>query len=333
MLAGFRLSLALLAGATLILGCPEKPGHATIDFRHRSPNPTQGKPVATFGGDSIGEGELKQRFSEMSPFGRARYQTMEQKKEYLDGLVRFELLAAEAVRRGLANESEVVETTKKVLVQQLLKKELDENAPAIAERDVLAYYEQRKGDYVKPAMTRLSVISFLPANKAKAESLLKDALKLAPLDYAGFGKLARENSEDPRTKALDGDTRYLSDEDLSAQFGANIIAAQAELKQVGEVLPRLVENEKGAHIIKLQGRQIALNLTVEQAKSSITSVLQNERREARFQKLLEALKQQANYRVEDAVLATIEVDPKAPTAPSKGPTPGFIAAPAVRADK
>lgn len=333
MLAGFRFSLVFVVGATLLLGCPEKPGHVTIDFRHRSPAASAGKPVAQFGADNIGDAELKQRFAEMSPFGRARYQTMEQKKEYLDGLVRFELLAAEAVRRGLANDSEVVETTKKVLVQQLLKKELDENAPPIADRDVLTYYEQRKSDYVKPAMTRLSVISFAPANKAKAESVLKDVLKLAPLDYAGFGKLARENSEDARTKALDGDTRYLSDEDLSAQFGANIIAAQAELKQVGEVLPRLVENEKGSHIIKLQGRQIALNLTVEQAKSSITSVLQNERREARFQKLLDDLKQKANYRVDDAALAAVEVDPKAPTAASKGPTPGFIAAPAVRTDK
>lgn len=324
--------LALTLLFTLSTACTEKPGHTSVDFRHRS-GTTGGKPVATFAGDSITDAELKQRFAQMSPFGRARYQTMEQKKEYVDGLARFELLAAEAVRRGLANDSEVVETTKKVMVQQLLKKELDENAPPVADADIIAYYEQRKGDYVKPAMTRLSLITLSPSRRLEAEALLKQALALPPLDYAGFGKLAREHSEDPRTKVLDGDTRYLSDEEMTAQFGAAVVTAQAQLKQVGEVVPKLVETEKGLHIVKLQGRQIALNLTVEQAKSSIAAVLTNERREARFQKLLDDLKQKANYRIDDAALAAVEVDPKAPTVPSSGPTPGFIAAPAAKVER
>lgn len=325
---------SLLCAALLALfsGCPEKAGHVSVDFRHRSPA-QGGKPVASFGSETITDAELKQRFAEMSPFGRARFQSMDQKKEYVDGLVRFELLAAEAARRGLANDSEVVETTKKVMVQQLLKKELDENAPPIADRDVLSYYEQRQGDYVKPVMTRLSLITFTVEHRAKAEKLLQEVLKLPPLDYATFGKWARENSEDPRTQALDGDTRYLPDEALTQQFGAGVVEAQAGLKQVGDVLPKLLENEKGLHIIKLQGRQAALNLTVEQAKSSITSVLQNERREARFQKLLQALRQKANYRVDESALGAIEVDTQSATVPAKGPLPGFIAAPTTRVEK
>ncbi len=323
---------AALSLLVLFSSCSEKAGHVSVDFRHRSPA-EGGKPVASFGNEAITDTELKQRFAEMSPFGRARFGSMDQKKEYVDGLARFELLAAEAVRRGLANDPEVVETTKKVMVQQLLKKELDENAPPISDRDVLAYYEQRKGDYVKPAMTRLSLITFTPAHKAKAEKLLQDVLKLPALDYATFGKWARENSEDARTQALDGDTRYLSDEELTKQFGTGVVEAQAELKQVGDVLPKLLENEKGLHIIKLQGRQVALNLTVEQAKSSITNVLKNERREARFQKLLENLRQKANYRVDESALTAIEVDTKAPTVPAKGPLPGFIAAPATKVEK
>src|SRR4051812_38297106 len=91
-------------------------GKTELNFRHNKTG--EGTKVATFAKDSVTAEELKQRFSELSPYARARYQTPEQKKEYVDGLVRFELLAAEAMKRGLANDPDVVETAKKVMVQK-----------------------------------------------------------------------------------------------------------------------------------------------------------------------------------------------------------------------
>src|SRR4051812_33366169 len=88
-------------------------GKGTVDFRH---NKGGGTPVATFGKDSITAEELKQRFMELSPIARTQYQTVERRKEYVEGLARFELLAQEALRRGLQQDPEVVETAKKVMV-------------------------------------------------------------------------------------------------------------------------------------------------------------------------------------------------------------------------
>jgi peptidyl-prolyl cis-trans isomerase C len=310
--------------ALLALSCSEPPGTARVDFRRR---PEAGKAVATFTNGNISDKELEQRFGEMSPFARARYQTVEQKKEYLEGLMRFELLAQEAVRRGLTQDKEVIENFKKELVRKLLRQELEEKPIQVSATDVAAYYEKHKSDYVKPAMTRLIHIFTTKEHKEKAERLLKEAQALAPMDYAAFARLAKENSEEPRTQPIEGDLRFLSDEDLGSQYGAELVPAAKELTQVGQVLPRLVETEKGFHVIKLQGRQVALNLSLEQVKPSIEGILSNEAKQARYRDLLEGLKKSGGVTIDQGALANVPVDPKAPTRDAKGVVPGFIPPP------
>src|SRR5262249_39649007 len=121
----FNASLTALCvcSLTYLAGCKRDQGD-TLNFKHNKDG--KGTAVATFDGDSITVEELKQRFAEMSPFLRSRYATLEQRKDYVDGLARFELLAQEAHRRGLQNDPEVVETAKKVMVQKLIQKEFDE---------------------------------------------------------------------------------------------------------------------------------------------------------------------------------------------------------------
>lgn len=332
---------ALVLSFLLAAGCGKKPGREEVDFRHNR-GAKAGTPVATFGGDSITLEELDQRFAEMSPYARARYQTLEQKKEYLDGLVRFELFAAEALRRGLANDPEVVETAKKVMVQQLLKKELDEKPTPISDEAIAAYYEKRKSDYVKPEMVRLAHV-FLQgpkedpaareAAKKKADEVLAKARGLQPLDYQGFGQLVREHSEEPKTKPLDGDLRFLSVEELTAQYGAAVAEAAAKLTQVGAVHDSVVETDQGFHILKLQGRQASLNLSLEQVKPQIQNILVHEKKMENYQALLDSLKKSGRLEVDEEALGKVKVDPKAPAADTKGPTPGTLPAPAPGAQR
>ena len=304
------------------------PGVAKMDFRRTPPvGVTGGTWVAKFGGQSLTDAELAQRFGEMNPYARARFQTVEQRRDYVDGVVRFELLAQEAVRRGLQNDPEVIEAARRVMVQQLLKKELEEGTGGVTDAQVAAWYESHKSDYVKPAMTRLAHIAFDKANRAKAEAVLEQARALQPLDAAAFGKLARENDEDPRTKELEGDLRFLSDEELTTQYGPELPAAAAKLVKVGDLADGLVETAKALHVVKLQGRQLALNLSLEQAKPSIQQLLSNESKQERFRALVDRLKKDAKLEVNDSALASMVVDPKAPALPATSPAPGFIPAP------
>ncbi|MCU0695758.1 MAG: peptidyl-prolyl cis-trans isomerase [Myxococcaceae bacterium] len=317
-----------LVAFLVLAGCKQAGTGTSVDFSRVPPAGTaQGPVAASFGNDRITVAELDQRFAEMNPYARARYQTLEQRRDYVEGLARFELLAQEAVRRGLHNDPDVVEAAKRVMVQELLKQELDEKTQAISESQVKQYYDAHRDDYVKPAMTRLSHIAFSKEHRAQAEAVLAQAKALAPMDYAAFGKLAREHSEDPSTKALDGDLRFLSDDELSAKLGPELTGSAASLERVGDVAPALVETAKALHVVKLQGRQQALNLSLEQASASIKQLLLNETRQARYRALLEKLKADARYEVSDEALSKVVVDPKAPTAEAKGPQPGFVPAP------
>lgn len=312
----------------LALFACDTPGVAKVDFR-RTPPPgvTGGEWVAKFSGQRVTDAELARRFAEMNPYARARFQTVEQRRDYVDGLVRFELLAQEAVRRNLHNDPEVVEAARRVMVQQLLKQELEQGAGTVSDAQVAAYYQAHTSDYVKPAMTRLSHIAFKKDDRAKAEAVFTQVQLLPPLDAAGFGKLAREHSQDERTRELEGDLRFLSDEELSAQYGPELAAAAKALQKVGDVAPALVETKDALHVVKLQGRQLALNLTVEQARPSIQQLLANETKQERFRALMDRLKKDARLEVNDEALARMVVDPKAPAVPATAPSPGFIPAP------
>ena len=309
----------------LWLGCSSEPGLTKVDYRRVKPPVASGGPeVARFGADSVTEPELARRFAEMNPYARARFQTPEARREYLDGLVRFELLSQEAIRQGLASDPEVVESAKRVMVQLLLKRELDERAEPITAEQVSAYYQAHRADYVKPAMSRLMHISFSKEHRAEAERTLQEVRKLDPNDFAAFGKLARERSEEPRTQPLDGDLRFLSDEELAAQYGQPLATASASLIRPGEVLPVLVETERALHIVKLQARQLALNLSAEQAAPSIQQVLLATRKQERFGALVKRLKRQSQLEVNEAALAAMKLDVKAPAVESKGPQPGYL---------
>ena len=92
------LAAALLVAAT---GC-----------KKASIKPTQDKGdlsqvVAQVGDEVITVGDVQERINKQSPFIRARYTTLDKKKEFLDNLVRFEVMAGEAQKRGYDKDPEV----------------------------------------------------------------------------------------------------------------------------------------------------------------------------------------------------------------------------------
>src|SRR5207253_11215668 len=111
-----------------------------------------GPVVAHVGDEVITADEFKHRIDEQSPFLRSRYSTMERKKELLEALVRNELLAQEAQREGLDKSPAVREATKRAMIQELIKKQLDEKLTGadLPESDLRAFYDQNINDFVKP---------------------------------------------------------------------------------------------------------------------------------------------------------------------------------------
>src|SRR4051794_16722362 len=131
-------------------------------------NEKSGPVVAEVGSETITAGEVRQRLNETSPFLRARYSTLDRKKEFLDNMVRNELLAQEAVRQGFDKSPAVREQMKRAMIQELIKHQLDSKLSGsdIPDDELKKFYEAHIEDFMKPERARVFHI-FLPAKDAK----------------------------------------------------------------------------------------------------------------------------------------------------------------------
>jgi peptidyl-prolyl cis-trans isomerase C len=142
-----------------------------------------GPVVAEVGDEKITADDVKQRFNETSPFLRARYNTLERKKEFLENMVRNELLAQEAIRQGYDKSPAVREQMKRAMIQELIRHQLDSRLTGtdIPDEELKKFYDAHIDDFVKPERARVFHI-FLPAKDSReraaahkaAAGLLKD---------------------------------------------------------------------------------------------------------------------------------------------------------------
>lgn len=307
-----RFSLLLLGalGSTLVGGCdkpaPEGPA-------------VPGEVVARVGTRPITADDFKARLSEQSPYVQARYTTLERKKEFLDGLVRFEVMAQEAERRGLDKDPEVKATLRKVMVQRLLKDQYDEAtaAKSVPVEDSKKYYEQHLDEYVKPERVRASHV-FLSApngspDRARVE---KEAVKVlvevrgreaGPVKTA-FAALAQTRSDDATTKTSAGDLGFRTQEELTQLWGAKLAEAAFTLKAVDE-LAGPVATEKGFHLLKLMGRQVGLNQPFESVRPRIEARLATERRTKAMDTFVAELRAKTPVTVDEQALGKVDVKP------------------------
>ncbi|WP_224364873.1 peptidylprolyl isomerase [Hyalangium versicolor] len=320
----------------LLAGC-DKPGKdsGTKPASGSSESAAKGTPVVTFDGGAVTIEQLQGYIAQMNPAARTRIESLDQRREYAQGLARFELFVTEARKRGLENDPEVQEAMKRAMVQQLLFKEFDEKAPPIPPEELSSYYESHKAEFVQPARARYSHL-LVPAPKGSpdraakkklAQALREKASKLQSLDFDSFDALITEASGNPAAKPAEADTHLVSPEELKARLGEPVAAAASALKQPGDLSP-VVESDSGFHLIKLTDLRPAKNQPLDAVSSMLKARMARERRDARVAKFTEELQERAHFKTDEAALQKLQVDLQAPQAASSGPVPGFLPTPA-----
>ena len=279
------------------------------------------------GDTTITVGEFAQRLAEQSPYLRARYNSPERRREFLENMVRFELLAQEAQRRGLDADPEVRRTRDQVMIQQMMKSEFEDRIRLsdISDAETSSYYEAHRDEFVKPEQVRASDIRM--ANRAAAQRVLAQ-IQAAPSDVGLFRQLAEANNEDPETRDRFGDLRFFSRTgepgDAHESVPREVNEAAFALTQIGSVAPHLVRVGDAYHIVKLTGRRAALNRSLEEVRRPIQNRLWREKREHAIQEFLTRLRTEGHVNENAAALASVHIDiPDAEAAPAvQVPTPG-----------
>jgi len=282
-----------------------------------------GPVVAHVGDEVITADEFKRRMDEQSPFLRARYNTVERKKELLEALVRNELLAQEAQREGLDKAPAVRDAFKRAMVQELIRKQLDEKSPGadISDADLNAFYRAHVDDYAKEKAQA----------KARGVALMKDIqAREKKGEPNAFQATAMKESKDPLSAPMGGDLRFLSKDELAKSHGAELANAAFDLKNPGDMAGP-IETPNGIEVVKLQVKTVALNRSFEESKEAIRGRMARERRSKQYDEFIKKLRDEGKVAIDEVELAKVTPTEAAPlAAPVASPTP---AAPAPAAAK
>ena len=312
---GLFLSLAVLAsfGAS---ACQKKPSDkqqasATNTAAGGPSAPPQSAeelktPLAKIDDVVITLGEFQERVNRQSPYIRARYTSLEQKKEFLDSLVRFEVLAKEAYRRGLDKDPEVIRTMKQVMIQKLMRDEFDAKVTAdtVTDAEMKTYYDANLAEYVKPEEVRVSAI--IMKNKAQAERVLIEAKGDAGKTNKGFRDLVMKYTSDEETKLRGGDLRYLDTK--STEVPPAVIKGAFALLNTGDVSPVVDAGNGTFYILKQTGRRKSMTKSFDDAKPQIRNKLFREKRLQAQKDFIEAQRAKSKVTIDEANLAKVRID-------------------------
>ena len=290
-----------------------------------------GPVVAEVGDEKITADEVRQRLNETSPFLRARYNTVERKKEFLENMVRNELLAQEAIRQGYDKSPAVREQAKRAMIQELIKHQLDSKLAGtdIPEEELKKFYDSHLDDFVKPERARVFHI-FLPAKDAKerAEAKKKAAALLKDIDARekkgevnAFQSAAIKESKDALSAPLGGDLRFLSKDELTKAYNAELANAAFDLKNPGDKTQPL-DTPAGVELVKLQVKTVAMNRSFEESKEPIRQRMARERRSRDYDEWVKKLRENTKVAIHEAELEKVQVD----AAPSPQQPPGISSA-------
>ena len=273
-------------------------------------------PLAKIDDVTITLGELQERINRQSPYIRARYTSLEQKKDFLDSMVRFEVLAKEAARRGLDKDPEVVRTMKQVMIQKLMRDELDAKitADTVSDDEMKKYYDANVAEYVKPEEVRASAI--ILKNKAQADRVVLEAKGEPGKTNKGFRDLVTKYSADEDTKLRGGDLRYF--DITSKDVPAAVAKAGFGLVNTGDVSGVVDAGNGSFYILKQTGRRKSMTKTFEDAKAQIRNKLFRDKRLQAQKDFVDNLRAKAQIEVNDANLAKVRVDTSSAVDDGKG---------------
>jgi len=313
-----RKQLIALFGLAAAVGCSEAKKDAPDRTRSKldqpgGPNaPKQSDeelntPLAKIDDVIITIGEFQKQLNRQSPYIRARYASTEQKKEFLDSLIRFEVLAKEAQRQGYDKDPEVVRTMKQVMIQKLMKDEFEQKLTpdSVGETEMKAYYDANVADYVKPAEVRVSAIVL--KTKAQAQKVATEAAGDAGKTNKGFRDLVTKYSTDEDGKLRGGDLRYFAADSTDVPKG--VVTAAFALGQTGDVSGAIDGGDGKWYVIKQTGRRKSVTRTYDEVKPQIRNKLYRDKRVQAQDDYVQKLRDQAKIEINTDNLKKVRIDP------------------------
>jgi parvulin-like peptidyl-prolyl isomerase len=231
--------------------------------------------VARVGSVELHEDDFRRAMARDPGASPERFADPAARRELIDGMVRFELLAQAADRAGFTKDPEAIYAAKQIAVTKFVNSVLGEVASpdSITRADLEREYAARQAsEFTRPAAVQVRHIRV--SDPRIAERLAAQAKALPAEDDRGFAALAATNSEDLTTRAQGGDLGFV---DPSSKLAPALLAAALALKSPGEVAGPIA-TEQGYEILRLVVRRAAAVSPFSSVEEPLKQRLYRERR-------------------------------------------------------
>lgn len=257
-----------------------------------------GRVLAQINGREIKDDEFKIRFSKLSLSLKQRYSDEKGKREFLEEIVKRELLLQEAKRIGIENDRDLLgrieEMRERVILNEFLQREVEGKLVA-AEKELEEYYNLHKDEFKSPDEARISQIV------VKSEDDAKDVLKRLH-EGADFARTAKKFSVDIATRNSGGDLGIIQKGKIHPQLDSVIFSMNE-----GDISDP-IKTETGYHIIKLQKKTPGTPLSLNDARNIVSQRYHIEKRNKVFEDMFTRLRSKASITISEENLKKTEVD-------------------------
>lgn len=263
----------------------------------------KGPALAEVGNTTIYVADVEAELASQSAYVRNRYSSDEQKRDFLDNMIRFELLAQEAIRRGLDQQPLVTRRLKQTMIEELLRQEIDNKVTpeSITDEQIAAHYATHQDDYKTEEEVRVAAI--FVRSLAQAEHVADLAGAESARTNGAFRALVAEYSAEFEYKQTGGDMRYLSR--TTDRVPKAVLDAAFALSTIGDTSGPVAADD-GYYVLRLVGRKDAHVRTIDEARAMIRNTLYKQARETAQAALLEDLRKQSRVEINEAALANIQ---------------------------
>jgi parvulin-like peptidyl-prolyl isomerase len=273
--------------------------------------------VAKVGERVITLGELEDQLEEQPIYVRVRYNTLEKKKEFLDNIIRFELLAQEAVSRGYDKDRDVVFSMKQQMVKKLMEKDMEGlvSMQDITDEKIAGFYEENRQMYFKPEACRVSqlVVNDLALANEILSKLQADFKESPRKRRQTFTSAVDLHTTDSLGRAMRGDTGFFTVDgkdpetlkDLATPLVAPLREAAFKLEKINGLSP--VVSVDGKHsILLLTNRRPEVSKPLKEVRRQIRNKLFRDEQEDARKRFVDGLRGKADVVVHEDKLALLK---------------------------
>lgn len=293
---------------------------------HSEPGPQAPEPgevLATFTGGVITRADYEQVLNQRSPSDRARFAKPGGREALLESMIRYDLLALEAERRGYGERLEVKVAERKEAGDRMLMARLAVDPTSIARAEVEQAYAARKHEFGRPRMRRATQIKV--ATEAEATALIA---QLARSDRERFARVAREKNLDVRARNQGGELGYFA-RDGKTESGRptgvpeRVVEEVFALRRVGDISRRPVAHDGAFSVLMLTGEMPEIAKSFAELEPVLREQLAAQKEKRALDALLQELRTTHRVEVSPELVDAIVLPPPQ----SRDMPEGFAAAP------